>query len=208
MLLHSVTMTSRRAEASPSRAVLRRRAARRVADAAWRPSSATQQPFPTTQTAATSCHALIPRSPAVDVRLRVRLFGALGRVRDVSGFPSEPFVQTQGAWRSASARHAAGSAERPPPARRRLHVPKPVICGLPRLSTARRRARALAAESALSVERLRSYDHGTARARLPGSARAVRAPVRGAHASRAALRRGCAAGRRKLSRSPQLTLFG
>ena len=47
------------------------------------------------RTAATSCHALIPRSPAVGVRLRVRLFGALGRVRDVSGFPSEPFVQTQ-----------------------------------------------------------------------------------------------------------------
>ena len=34
MLLRSVTMTSRRAEASPARAVLRRRAARRVADAA------------------------------------------------------------------------------------------------------------------------------------------------------------------------------
>jgi hypothetical protein len=41
--------------------------------------------------AATSCHALIPRSPAVGVRLRVRLFGALGRVRDASGFPSVPF---------------------------------------------------------------------------------------------------------------------
>ena len=49
----------------------------------------------TRDAAATSCHALIPRSPAVGVRLRVRLFGALGRVRDVSGFPSEPFVQTQ-----------------------------------------------------------------------------------------------------------------
>jgi hypothetical protein len=46
--------------------------------------------------AATSCHALIPRSPAVGVRLRVRLFGALGRVRDASGFPSVPFPRTQG----------------------------------------------------------------------------------------------------------------
>ena len=45
--------------------------------------------------AATSRHALIPRSPAVGVRLRVRLFGALGRVRDASGFPSEPFPRTQ-----------------------------------------------------------------------------------------------------------------
>ena len=48
------------------------------------------------------CHALIPRSPAIGVRLRVRLFGALGRVRDTSGFPSVPFPRTQIRLRQSS----------------------------------------------------------------------------------------------------------
>ena len=55
------------------------------------------------------CHALIPRSPAVGVRLLVRLFGALGRVRDASGFPSVPFPRTQ---RVKNARAVSGAAAR------------------------------------------------------------------------------------------------